>query len=265
MGKRSPEPSRQGSEEKESSGRHYSVDELAAAAGLPSRTVRHYQTEGLLPPPRREGRKAVYDQGHLRRLEAIAKLQERGLNLRTIRDALRQIDHGRLSLQDWLEVEADLSAPWLDESPLLLDEAALRERLGDSSHGLRVALERAGLFERQGRGEQRRYLVPSPGMLEIALRMNAAGVDIASGARAAEILRKRIRQACDEMIPVFAGRSGKGFGREPSREAVGEAIGAMRDVGVESVRIIFAQENEAAIRRAIRRGLIRAPQRVGRS
>ena len=126
----------------------------------------------------------MYDEGHLRHLEAIAKLQDRGLNLRTIRDALRQNDRCQLSLQDWLGVEADLSAPWLDESPLLLDETALHERLGDSSPKLRAALERAGLFERQGRGSQRRYLVRSPGMLEIALRLNAAGVDVASGVRA---------------------------------------------------------------------------------
>jgi DNA-binding transcriptional MerR regulator len=239
----------------------YSVDELAAAAGLPSRTVRHYQTEGLLSPPRREGRKAVYDDGHLRRLEAIAKLQDRGLNLRTIGDALRQIDCGRLSLQDWLGVEADLSAPWLDESPLLLDEAALRERLGDSPPGLTAELIRAGALQRQGRGKALRYLVPSPAMLEVALRLNAAGVDISSAARATEVLRKRIRQACDEMIPLLADETGKGFARDSSREAIGEAIAAFRDVGEHAVRIIFAQENEAALRRAIQGGIIKPPKK----
>lgn len=259
MSRRNPEPSRRRPREDEPSGRTYTIDELAAAAGLPSRTVRHYQTEGLLPPPYREGRRGLYDEGHLRRLEVVAKLQDRGLNLRTIRDALKQSDRGRLSLQDWLGVEADLSAPWLDESPLLLDEAALGERLGDASPALRAELGRAGLIQRQGRGEKRRYLVPSPRLLEVTLRLNASGVDIASSVRATEILRKRIRQACNEMIPLFAGRIGKGFAREKSRDAVGEAIGGLRDVAGEAVLIIFAQENEAALRRAIQRGIIKPP------
>lgn len=263
MSRRSPELSRRRRREEEPSGRSYTIDELAAAAELPSRTVRHYRTEGLLSPPHRQGRKGLYDEGHLRRLEMIAELQDRGLNLRTIRDALHQIDRGRLSLQDWLGVEADLSAPWLDESPLLLDEAALCERLGDSSPELQAALDGAGLIERQGRGEKRQYLVPSPGLLEISLRLNAAGVDIASCVRAGEIFRKRIRQACNEVLTLLTGRIGKGFARETSRGAVGEAIGAMRDVGGEAVRIIFAQENEAALRRAIQRGVIK-PRGKGR-
>jgi hypothetical protein len=66
------------------------------------------------------------------------------------------------------------------------------------------------------------------------------------------------------MISLFAGRTGKGFARENSREAVGEAIGAMRDVGGEAVRIIFAQEKEAALRRAIQRGVIKPPRRESR-
>jgi len=260
MGERSIEASQRRPGE-EPSGRRYTIDELAAAARLPSRTVRHYQTEGLLSPPDRKGRKGLYGDSHLRRLEAIAKLQERGLNLRTILDALRQIDRGRLSLQDWLGVEADLSAPWLDESPVMLDEAELGERLGGSPPGLLPELVRAGAIERKGHGKARRYLVPSPAMLDVALRLNAAGVDVSSAARAAEVLRKRIRQACDEMIPLFADETGKGFARDTTREAVGEAIAAFRDFSQDAVRIIFAQENEAALRRAIQRGIIKPPQK----
>src|SRR6266540_4593263 len=70
--------------------RNYTIDELAAAAGLPSRTVRHYQSEGVLPSPRREGRVAVYAASHLERLQLIGRLQDRGLRLDAIRDVLRQ-------------------------------------------------------------------------------------------------------------------------------------------------------------------------------
>ena len=76
----------------------YTIDELAHAAGLPSRTVRHYQSEGTLPPPRRAGRVAFYGPQHLERLRLIGRLQDRGLRLDAIRDALREVERGHLSL-----------------------------------------------------------------------------------------------------------------------------------------------------------------------
>src|SRR5690348_735481 len=49
----------------------YRVEELAAAAGVSVELVRSYQTKGLLDPPRRDGRVALYDDRHLERLHAI--------------------------------------------------------------------------------------------------------------------------------------------------------------------------------------------------
>jgi hypothetical protein len=41
------------------------VDDLARRAGLPVRTIREYQTIGLLPPPRKLGRVGLYGPSHL--------------------------------------------------------------------------------------------------------------------------------------------------------------------------------------------------------
>ena len=41
------------------------VEELASRAGVSVDTVRFYQKQRLLPPPRREGRVAWYDDDHL--------------------------------------------------------------------------------------------------------------------------------------------------------------------------------------------------------
>ena len=49
----------------------YKVDELAQAAGITVDTVRYYQNKGLLAPPAREGRNAIYDESHLARLQRI--------------------------------------------------------------------------------------------------------------------------------------------------------------------------------------------------
>lgn len=67
-----------------SSGEQLTVDELAARAGLPSSTIRMYQTKGVLHPPRRQGRVAHYDASHLERLTLVQRLQSRGFSLPAI-------------------------------------------------------------------------------------------------------------------------------------------------------------------------------------
>jgi len=64
------------------------VEQLAAQADVSVDTVRFYQSKGLLPPPRREGRVAWYGDEHLRRLARIRSLQAKGLSLATIRRLL---------------------------------------------------------------------------------------------------------------------------------------------------------------------------------
>ena len=54
----------------------YRVEELAAETTLPVDTIRYYQNQGLLPPPRRVGRNAIYGEGHLERLDHRASLLE---------------------------------------------------------------------------------------------------------------------------------------------------------------------------------------------
>ena len=236
--------------------RSYSIDELAAAAGVPSRTVRLYQSEGLLPPPVRKGRVGVYDAAHLERLRLIAQLQDRGLRLRAIRDALRGVAKGKVGLEEWLGLQADLRTPWTEESPILLSEDELQTRVGERPPGFVTALVRAGLVQRQGDRLSGRYVVSSPGLLDIALRLDGAGVDIETGARARELMRKRIRRAASEVVQYFADRTGAGFARSGSAQDVAESFQALRTFGAEAVRILFAQEIESAVRKGLEHGLI---------
>jgi DNA-binding transcriptional MerR regulator len=66
----------------------YGVEELARAAGVRVDTVRFYQARGLLLPPRRAGRRAIYSGAHLARLRRIRTLQQEGLPLDVIRRVL---------------------------------------------------------------------------------------------------------------------------------------------------------------------------------
>ncbi|MBM7172805.1 MerR family transcriptional regulator [Streptomyces sp. G44] len=71
------------------------MTELAAEAGITVRTVRFYRERGLIPPPRREGRIAWYDEHHLARLRTIAALLERGHTLNGIAELADAFEKGR--------------------------------------------------------------------------------------------------------------------------------------------------------------------------
>ena len=75
--------------------REYRTEELAREAGITVRTLRFYRERGLLPPPRREGRIAWYDDHHLARLRTIAALLERGHTLNGIAELADALDQGR--------------------------------------------------------------------------------------------------------------------------------------------------------------------------
>ncbi|PWI08385.1 MerR family transcriptional regulator [Streptomyces sp. NWU339] len=71
------------------------MEELARRAGITVRTLRFYRERKLIPPPRREGRIAWYDDHHLARLRTITALLERGHTLNGIAELAEAFDHGR--------------------------------------------------------------------------------------------------------------------------------------------------------------------------
>lgn len=75
--------------------REYRMEELAELAGITVRTLRFYRERKLIPPPRREGRIAWYDDHHLARLRTITALLERGHTLNGIAELAEAFDHGR--------------------------------------------------------------------------------------------------------------------------------------------------------------------------
>lgn len=100
------------------------MEELAAAAGIPPRTVRFYRERKLLPPPRREGRIAWYDEHHLARLRTITGLLARGHTLGGIAELLAAAESGR----DVAEVLGlGLGAAWSEESPVRLTPESLAD------------------------------------------------------------------------------------------------------------------------------------------
>ena len=62
--------------------------DLAAATGIPGRTIRFYIAQGLMDGPDTAGRTARYAPRHLERLQAIQAAKQQGLTLGEIRRRL---------------------------------------------------------------------------------------------------------------------------------------------------------------------------------
>jgi DNA-binding transcriptional MerR regulator len=219
---------------------------------VPARTVRFYQSQGLVPKPRRQGRDARYDNRHEERLRLVAELQDRGLTLGAIRDLLERGGRAGLSVSDWLGLDATLRDPWSDDRPQLLTRAELDARLDGRGAGLRAALVRAGYLE--ARDEADTWLAPSPALLDIALRLHDAGVDIELSAQARDLLRRRLRRCADDLVDLFTARAGQGFGGRATPGELGAALDTLRPVARETAGLIFAQEIERALRQLVEAG-----------
>jgi DNA-binding transcriptional MerR regulator len=230
----------------------YGLTDLAERSGVAARTIRFYQSQGVLPKPRRNGRDAVYDDGHLERLRLVAELQDRGLTLGAIRDLLAQQHKASLSVADWLGLDQTLRGPWSHDRPRLYDEREVGALVGERGPGLRAALERAGYLERTGDGAT--WLAPSPALLEMALQLHDAGVDVELSSRARDLLRRRLSRCADDLVELFAARAGAGFGGRGTLDDVETALVTLRPVARDTAGLIFAQEIERALHRLVDAG-----------
>jgi len=148
----------------------FTVDELAQRAGIPVRTIREYQTMGVLPPPQRRGRIGIYDASHVARLELIARLQERGYSLAAIRDLVASWHEGA-DLADVLGLPAG-QLVHLDEPGATATREQLARLVPDLVPGRFDDLLATGVVQPCG---NERYCVPSPSLLSLAIDALAAG------------------------------------------------------------------------------------------
>jgi DNA-binding transcriptional MerR regulator len=243
----------------------YTIDELAARTGVPSRTIRFYQAKGVLPAPRKRGRVALYDDSHIERLQVVGELQDKGLRLRAIQDLVSRADLDRDAIHKWLGVSERLGS-LVEDTPQLLTEEELKHHLGDPPPGVIARLVHKGAVQPQGEGLGRRYLVESPGLLSLCGRMNEAGIDVETAIHLHELLQQRFARAAEEVVEYAIKKVGRGFGRSAEPEDVMAALEAMFQggVGAEAVRLIFIKELEHAVSAALH-GRAPIPRRPGSS
>ncbi len=73
----------------------YRIDDLARLAGTTTRNIRVYRDRGLLPPPLRVGRIALFNDTHLTRLRLITSMLDRGYNIAHVREMLSAWEEGK--------------------------------------------------------------------------------------------------------------------------------------------------------------------------
>lgn len=227
------------------------IDELAAAVGAPSRTVRYWQSLGLLPAPRREGRVARYGDRHLRRARLVALLSARGIRLEAMGGLVDLLETGGDSLREWLglrwEELIEIERPSNDDPRSRVPADELLARLGGRPEMLR-GLARMHVVRPADDGA---WVVPSGGLLDLALRIDRLGVDVETSVGAEAILRHHLRAMAEEIVAWFEAC----LPPAESTRAGWARLGALRPIGADAVRLLFWQE----LTRAFRRRALRPP------
>ena len=176
----------------------YRIDDLAQAAGTTVRNVRVYQDRELLPPPRREGRAAIYSDAHLVRLRLIINMLERGYAFAQIREMLTAWESGR-SLADVLGLEEVMGASWAEEAPRTVSVTELRSMFGKQFTPSNLTrAQKLGLLERRGT----RFVAPSPQLLDAGRELVALGVPLSDVLELADQLQHDIDHVAGLLVEV---------------------------------------------------------------
>ena len=132
----------------------HTIDELAHLSGMPSRTIRFYNTQGLLPPPIMRGRVAYYNQEHLLVLNLIKELKEQqNLPLDVIKQLLEmRAQYGDVQMN--LALKQRLLRPLTSSSPhVRLSREELMRQSGASAERIDELAQQGLLFPVQTEGE----------------------------------------------------------------------------------------------------------------
>jgi DNA-binding transcriptional MerR regulator len=108
----------------------YRIEELARMAGTTTRNIRVYRDRGLLHPPLRVGRIALFNDTHLTRLRLITSLLDRGYNISHVHEMLSAWEQGK-NVGDMLGLESAIAGSWANEKPERMSVADAKRLVDD--------------------------------------------------------------------------------------------------------------------------------------
>lgn len=221
----------------------YTLAELAHTSGVTERTIRYYQSEKLIPKPAKVGRERRYGPVHLERIALIVDLRDRGLTLNTIRDLVDN-DDPTSTVASWLGIDAALRVPWSDDRARTVSLDELRDLVADPAPGLLAELHDAAYTRSNDDGT---WVVPSPALLNLALRLREVGIPIETAAFIRDRLRRRIAKAVDEAVERLVDDWRDDLRTEDGRDRLGAVMTTLRPAVGEMTSLITAQEVERAL------------------
>jgi len=175
-----------------SAGPTYRVEELAEKAGISVELLRSYQSKGLLPPPRHEGRVAHYGPRHLDRLRRIRDLKSRGYSLKAIAGVLER---------GWEVDTPGAAAGSMPEDELLtLREVGERAKVPTA---LLRSLEASGVLRPRRVGNDLRYTVFDVRAVKMLLSLLGSGLPMEEFMRVARVQLEAVDEVAVGALELF--------------------------------------------------------------
>ena len=215
------------------------IDDLGKRAGVPTRTIRYYTQQGLLHPPRLQGRVGFYDDRHLDRLRLIKELQEkRFLPLSVIKSVMRHFEAGE-NLETMLAPLDILYQPRWDVTERTdFTRAQLAKEAGVGESVVEAAEEMGFLFP-TGTGRERRYTQDDVQMLDVANRWLDLGIPSNLGRLYRDSLERISKMQVEAFNrSVVAPLTKEHLGPEETRERLLSGFEAMASVFNELVALL---------------------------
>lgn len=233
------------------------IDELAHASGVSSRSIRYYQTRGLLPAPTVKGRTGLYDQRHVERLELIQELQAEGLNLQAIGWLLS--GSGGVDSDELRRLKRAILDGWVQDQPALVEVDDVLEELDiDDIDGasVRRAIELRLIEPAEDEGdEDGRWRVLLPAVLAAGRELNQMGVATSRALDVLEEMRKHAKAVAkayvrmfDEVVVAPWDERGRPADEWP---AIREAVERIRPLAGEALLSVFNQVMADAVADAV--------------
>ena len=231
---------------------HLGIADLASASGVTIDTIRFYQGKGLIAPPAKDGRNAVYGADHLTRLRQIRTLLGRGFSLAQIH---------RVSVSDDLPGDAGAREATDGGDALLRALAQQRggeEKLGRDELAARAgvpvdlvnAAEAAGLIEPTGRGNDELFSSVDLEMLQTGLAVLGTGLPLSEFLELASVHDQNIREVSERGIDLFDDHVRKLSPNGDDPEVVAEAFG---EVLPRLTRLVALHFQRTLVNRAMER------------
>jgi DNA-binding transcriptional MerR regulator len=224
------------------------IDDLAQRAGVPTRTIRYYTQQGLLPSPKLRGRVGYYDDTHLDRLRLIKELQEkRYLPLAVIRSIVRHFESGADLEAMLAPLDMVFRPRWDASEPSGLTRTELAREAGVDSSVVDAA-ESMGFLFPSGRGRDRRYTADDVHILAVTKEWLDLGLAIELGqlyrSSLEEIAQMQVRAFREAVVEPLAHEK---LSPEEARVRLVEGYHAMRRVFEQLVSMLHRKVLQASV------------------